>query len=316
MPGELPNLLIAGVTRAGTTSLFQYLAQHPEIFPARIKEPDYFTPVKSGDHPMSFDEYRRLFAGARDERYRMEASAGYFFGGPEVLANILTTLPEPRAIVSLRDPVERVWSIYHYKISRSVMEDSVGFDEFLDRCEEVLRLGRDATVGSPYRPLITGAYADFLPEWVEAFGPRLRVLLFDDVQKRPQETVRELLAWLELEADHADEFSYGARNPTIQTRSVKLLRLATAVNRLTGQRLTRHPLAQRSVHKAFQQVAGRKTAKTTMDDAARARLNAIFAEPNQRLAEQLTTLGYVELPNWLAPGTLASQPAVDRGARS
>lgn len=306
MSGELPNLLIAGVTRAGTTSLFQYLAQHPDIYPARIKEPDYFTPVKADGAAMTFDEYQRLFAGARGERYRMEASAGYFFGGPEVIANILATLPEPHAIVSLRDPVQRVWSIYHYKISRSVMDASVGFDEFLDRCEEVLGLGRDATVGSPYRPLITGQYADFLPEWVATFGSRLRVLLFDDVQAKPQETVRSLLDWLELDADCADEFSYGARNPTIQTRSVKMLRMATAVNRLTGQRLTRNPLAQRSLHKAFQQVAGRKTEKATMDDAARERLDAIFAEPNQALAEQLTALGYVDLPPWLA--TTKKQP--------
>ena len=117
---DAPFLFIAGVPNAGTTSLFAYLAAHPRIAPAWIKEPGYFVPPECHLHqPMRFgttpfETYLKEFAveRARDpEPIRVDGSTLYFTypGTPE---RIQAIVPNSRAIVSLREPVTRLESCY------------------------------------------------------------------------------------------------------------------------------------------------------------------------------------------------------------
>src|SRR5712691_212635 len=71
-----PNFLIAGAGKAGTTSLHEYLAQHPDVFMSTFKEPNYFVPGYGYDN---WEDYLALFAGARGETAVGESSTGYLF---------------------------------------------------------------------------------------------------------------------------------------------------------------------------------------------------------------------------------------------
>lgn len=115
MPGRWPNLFIAGTPKAGTTSLYRYLAQHPAIYMTPEKEPHFFDDAFRDTEPgtearqQAREAYLSLFDDASDERYRGEATPGYF-AKPGVFERIADRCTEPRFIVSMRDPIAAIHS--------------------------------------------------------------------------------------------------------------------------------------------------------------------------------------------------------------
>ena len=105
-----PNLFVVGAPRAGTTSLYHYLRQHPEIYMSPLKEPHFF----SHSNPQSDtvvkhqDAYLRLFDAARGEKLRGEASPAYL-ADPDAPARIKDASPEAKIVAVLREPVSRAF---------------------------------------------------------------------------------------------------------------------------------------------------------------------------------------------------------------
>src|SRR3954463_13629169 len=93
---RLPNLVIAGVAKAGTTSLFNYLAQHPDICASDVKETRYFEPLRYGEVLPPIESYTAHFRHRQGERYALEATPTYFYGGRDVPPGIRVTLPPGR----------------------------------------------------------------------------------------------------------------------------------------------------------------------------------------------------------------------------
>ncbi len=126
--GRLPNLVIVGVSRAGTTSLFNYLGQHPDVGSSEVKELRYFTAVRHGQALEPLASYAAHFRG-RTQTYAMEATPGYFRGGHAVASALDETCPSARALVCLRTPVDRCWSWFRFVKSRDRIPKDMSFGE-------------------------------------------------------------------------------------------------------------------------------------------------------------------------------------------
>ena len=129
----LPNLLIIGVPKAGTTSLFSYLNLHNQVFGSSPKEPGYFHPLRWGEELSAITKYEKAFTGYSNQKYAMEATPGYFYGGQKVSNKMKKLLPDSRVIVVLRDPVQRLFSFYKYKLSLGHIESGLSFDQYLEK---------------------------------------------------------------------------------------------------------------------------------------------------------------------------------------
>lgn len=110
----LPNLLIPGAAKSGTTSLHGYLKQHPDVFMSDWKEPHFFSNPEF--YAKGIDEYAKLFADAGDARIRGESSTTYF-QFPHVVERIQASLPACRFIFVLRNPIDRTESHYRWLVS-------------------------------------------------------------------------------------------------------------------------------------------------------------------------------------------------------
>lgn len=119
-----PNFIIAGFPKCGTTSLFHYLKQHPEIFMPKQKELHFFTQpqifklnkgpkdkVVKQPHIKSEKEYLELFKSVKDEVAVGDASPSYI-NYPENFGMIKQYLNDPKVIVIVRDPIDRAYSNY------------------------------------------------------------------------------------------------------------------------------------------------------------------------------------------------------------
>jgi hypothetical protein len=116
---RLPNFLVIGAMKAGTTSLWHYLRTHPQVFMPDVKEVMFFDPRHNWSRGIGW--YERQFQGATDRQTALgEASTSYtkFPVVREVPARIASILPDVRLLYVLRHPIERMQSHYLYALSR------------------------------------------------------------------------------------------------------------------------------------------------------------------------------------------------------
>ncbi|MGZ4150451.1 MAG: sulfotransferase family protein, partial [Actinomycetota bacterium] len=247
----LPNLLIVGVPKAGTSSLFAYLAQHPDICPSSKKELGYFTGGSQDGRSGPVEDYERFFTGCAGQRYVMEATPRYCYQGTPVLRAIRETLGSPRLLLILREPVERLWSAYTFQRSLGHLGGVASFEEYLDACEAARR-EHPSILDQGYRKgLSIGMYGEYLGGWCEAFGRDLRVLWFDDLRADPAGVVRDVAAWLGVDPEAAASLSYGARNPTVHPRSVALAKGAAVGRGLSRKLFSSAPALRRRLRDTY-----------------------------------------------------------------
>jgi hypothetical protein len=180
----LPNFLIVGAPKCGTTSLYQYLRQHPDVYMSPLKEPRYFPcfgvlPGESGVRDRA--EYERLFDGAKTERAIGEASPNYLHA-PQAAERIAAELPDAKIIVSLRNPADRTYSSYLGRVRRGAEKRPV----------------EDASQPGNYF-FDASLYSDALARYFAIFGKsRVKVLLFDDLARDTAAALRDLCAFLDI----------------------------------------------------------------------------------------------------------------------
>jgi hypothetical protein len=211
----LPNFLIVGAAKAGTTALYHYLRQHPDIYlPERIKEPMFFCGISEERYNgpgriyargkiATPEEYAGLFQEANGHRAVGEASVPYLFYHQDTIRGIRAHLTTPpRIVISLRHPAQRAYSNYLHHV-RDGVED-LGFEDAL--AAEAQR--RDAGWWWGYQYRAGGRYTAQVAAYLEAFGEeRVHIVLYDDLKARPLETVRGIFAFLGVDAGFAPDMS-------------------------------------------------------------------------------------------------------------
>lgn len=222
-------MFIIGAAKSGTTSVYEWLKAHPDVYMSPSKEPRYFAPDLYGGHPHDFrhgvDEqrYLDLFAGATTEKRLGEASPRYIYStdAPRLIHDFQ---PEARIIALVRNPVEMIYSLHNQRVSEGI-EDITDFEEAL-AAEDDRRQGRRAVprMVNPKMALYRdqGRFGEQLARWLEVF-PRdqLHVILFDDLANEPAETYRSVLAFLDVDADFRPA-SFAAQNLSWTPRSSRL----------------------------------------------------------------------------------------------
>jgi hypothetical protein len=219
-----PNFFIVGAARAGTTSLWHWLRQHPDVYMPREKEPHFFCQANRPPWAAATeDAYLKLFAGARRETAIGEASTGYL-GTPDAATAIRTRYPDARIVIALREPVERVHSLYRFNCALGV--------EWASTFERALRLEDQRAASARFardNPYFSAAYlyfrAGFLAENIarfqQLFAPdRIHFVVFDDLRRDPPGTMKSLCRFLGVDPDARIDFE--AQNPSAFPYSVRL----------------------------------------------------------------------------------------------
>lgn len=222
----MPNLFIIGAPKCGTTSLYEWLKGHPDVFMAPFKEPCYFArdlAFETSSYYFRYDadreRYLALFAGAGTEKRLGEASTRYLYSkdAPRLIA---AEAPDPRIVVMLRNPVDMMASLHAHKLA-SGTEDLAELGDAV-AAEEDRRSGRRLPPNS--NPLLStylerAMFGDQLARWFDVFGrERIHVMIFEDVVREPAADFRALLEFLDLDQAYLPT-SFAAHNPAHGSRA-------------------------------------------------------------------------------------------------
>jgi hypothetical protein len=196
---DLPDFLVIGAQKAGTTALYAYLRWHPEIGGPFWKEVSFF------DRHWARGEawYRGQFPLRRHGRLAGEASPSYVFH-PLAPDRVASLVPDVKLIVLLREPGDRAYSHYQHEVA--LAREPLSFEDALEAEDERLRGEVERLSADPkafsfawwnHTYASRGLYADQLELWFELF-PREQVLALttDELGARPAETYATVLSFL------------------------------------------------------------------------------------------------------------------------
>jgi hypothetical protein len=271
-----PELFVVGAARAGTTSLWDYLDQHPQIFMSRMKEPHFFCKAKPRFVPTVSDEeaYLRLFEDARPGQLRGEASPSYL-RDTEAPAAIARVRPDARIVIVVREPAGRAYSDYWHRVRYGRQSRPFG---------ELIRTALDAplarTPGTSF--LRGGLYAEGVERYLATFGDRVLVLFTEELAADTRRELGRTLQFLGVDSAAADRTRLRVRNATSVPRNA-LLRRAYGSPRLRS--IGEH-VVPKALHRHLERLLLRRNGVAPMDPDVR-RLLEDFYEPEVRALERL-----------------------------
>ncbi len=296
-----PNFLIVGAARSGTTSLYNYLKQHPDIYMPKHKEPLFMTSeiyanlserdprrhLNDDAKVYTYEDYLCLFADAMNEKMLGEASATYLYYYESAIPKIKYYLDDPKIIIMLRDPVARAYSSYG-NIVRDGAE-SCSFDEFLEQEETRKRENWDIL----NMPVSNGLYFAQVKAYLDNFTD-VRVIIFDDFKKDTFTVTRETYAFLGVDSQFTPDV-HEAFNQSVRSKYKLIEYLLNKDNPL--KRAVR-PMLQRLVSRRTTEKIGRRLREGTSDQMnpnTKAFLKQVFHDDILRLQDLLSR----DLSAWL-----------------
>jgi hypothetical protein len=297
VPCKLPNLIIAGVHKAGTTSLYTYLAKHPQICPSFKKEIGFFAPLMFGKSVSELDAYAQYFNHCGNERFRMEASPSYLYGKEAIASAIKQAIPKAKIIVILRDPTDRLVSFFSRAVSKAALPAGVDFQKYVSTSARKL----DSAEHDVYsRGLREGMYIEYVPAWRRIFDRDLKIVFFDDLQQDAFALVKDICAWLELDATCFESKDFTIENKTQQYRSGRLHRYLRGVYSKNEAYWRKHQRLKQRLRNFYNLVNADKSSRLkSIDDEAVRKLRAMYEPYNKELRMFLESISQTSLPRWL-----------------
>ena len=312
-----PNFFIVGAPKAGTTSLYHYLDQHPDIYMSPIKEPCYFsfearpenfepslrlravqmeadvrkylhgpmTQKLSGGMVSEWNDYLRLFAGATTQQAVGEASVNYLWSKTAAVA-IADRIPQAKIIMVLRSPIDRAFSQYLHNVSDGHVTEP--FRDYVRTC--LRRSGEGLGIHEPF--LEMGFYADQVLRYLSHF-PRehIGIWFYEETKKQPKSFMQEVLEFLEVDSAFTPDTSKRYNQPRI----ARLLKPNQILQRLGVWKMLRG-IMPGPLKSAMQSALYRPTGSVIMTPADRALMLDFYRNDIRRLEEILGR----DLSRWLA----------------
>lgn len=296
----LPNFLIIGAPKAGTTSLYRYLRQHPQVFMSPAKEPNFF--AFGGDAPPDFngpgdrdepttldlETYQRLFANVTNELAAGEASTVYLYS-PDAPQRIHATIPDAKLIAILRNPIDRAFSNYLH-LRRSQREPLPDFGQALQAEAE--------RIANHWKPFwyyqAQGLYGQQLQRYLQYFErDQLGIWLFDDLKNDELGTIRDIFTFLGVDPTFQPNTGERVRVTPPVPKNQWLHNLLNRPNPLKA--IAKSILPQGLRAQVSAQVNQKNLTKPKPTERDRAQLIAAYRDD----IEQLQTILHRDLSHWL-----------------
>lgn len=225
MTTEHTYLIIAGATRCGTTSLFLYLADHPQVCRSPVKEvrffldPDYPLPAHC-PYESGLSSYVSLFRGCTDyRRVRLEASPDYLYSSGTAQRLAASRL-NVKLVFILREPIQRLFSWRRFAIMRGLIETDTTMDEFV----EMQARGAEVECAPYYfRVLHQGRYSEYLSRFFDILPPEdILVLWFEELALGPRKAATATAEFAGISPDFFTTYEFNIHNNSRKIRNQNL----------------------------------------------------------------------------------------------
>lgn len=186
------NLLIIGTQKAGTTSLYEYIKQHNDIYFSDIKEVTYF--VQDELYSKGEEYYHSFFQSHNNEQVSASAYV-HMLPCQKCPERVKVYNPDMKFIVMLRDPVERAYSAYKYAIKNGWEDEKNSFEDTIELEKERIKKEQyDLTY------FYNGLYTKHIVHWQKYFPEKNFLIIQDtELKNNSKEVLKKVFSFLEIE---------------------------------------------------------------------------------------------------------------------
>jgi hypothetical protein len=187
-----PDFISVGVNKAGTTYLYRLLLQNNKFFKAKEKEIDFF----HGEDVYDINKYLSYFQKAKNDQIAYDLTTTYYFKG-KVFQQITKEFPDTKIVIFLRNPVKKAISNYHFNNflynTKYSLEDNIQTYKDKPSCDF-------NTYEHPHIKIIESSfYFKIFEKWISFYKENLKVIIFEELIKNPQEVMDDLHDFLNIE---------------------------------------------------------------------------------------------------------------------
>ncbi len=207
----LPDFIIIGTARSGTTSLYYNICQHPCVLPAAYDELGFF----DSNFHLGLNWYRSLFPTLfskwmvkHNKKFAITGEdTPFYIWSPLVAKRILKILPNVKLIVLFRNPIDRAYSNYHLGVRAGSenlsFEDAIQVELNQLKNNEIKPENKLEKYTTPRSYIAKGFYADQLKIWLKLFNDeQLFIISTEDFESKPQETLDKIYDFLQIPKNH------------------------------------------------------------------------------------------------------------------
>jgi hypothetical protein len=296
-----PNFIVVGVPKAGTTSIFHYLSQHPDIYLPGTTELRYFNRFEMLDNLSGpndkfsrnmickdWKEYMSYFKGHVNESAIGEITTSYLYT-PKSIDRIKEELgPNTKILVLLRNPVERTYSNYLYYKRRNLEKGT--FKQALEEEASRKKAGwNDAWLSKDH-----SLYFNKINHLIESSMP-FKIILFEDFIENPKETVKDLFSFLEVDTDFIPsniDIIYNKGGEYFQKEIIEWMQYPSALRKTLKKLIPEFFIEKLRIKR--DQFISNNTIKPDMDSQIRSELFNYFSEDVYNLAEKTN----IDISKW------------------
>lgn len=250
--GDYSYLIVGGTTKAATTSLFAYLADHPAICSASYKETRFFL---DRDYPLpskyrykgDVEEYELLFPHCDETQLRLESTPDYLYC-PRALERIAEFLPHAKLVFSLREPISRLISWYRFAKQIGKLPQTLSFDAYVQllfnatdsvrkpdsqlwegfvtpKIAQLHNTDEKPVHEQHLQTLKQGCYAIYLDPYFKQFGSaRIHILFYEDLVAHPSNVLADISHFAGIDAHFYRDYAFKVENRTETMKNSELHR--------------------------------------------------------------------------------------------
>jgi hypothetical protein len=220
----LPNLVIAGAPKCGTTSLFNWLADHPDVGSPEKKELFYLLDKdfwiidkKFNYHTHGLEGYKTYFDHCYNKKIVMEASTPYIYQNTS--REVLKTFhSKPKIVFVLREPSQRLFSNYKYFYNnKATQKTELTFTQYVHRVMNKEVSGGNQQVTDAFNH---GCYITYIRQWLNDLGAEnIRIVFFENLISDPLAEIKNLSSWLGIDQGFYSNYVFKADNASFELKS-------------------------------------------------------------------------------------------------
>jgi hypothetical protein len=212
---RLPDFIIGGAPRSGTTWLYTLLSQHPRIYMAQPVKPEPKFFLVDEVYQKGLNYYSKWFQGAAVDQVAGEKSTNYLESATAA-GRIKKDLPWIKLIFILREPVERAYSNYLWSRMNGLEKEDFATALSLEQ-EREKGLPESLRYARPYAYFSRGLYANMLAQYLKHFSSdQILCLKYEDISDQPEGLICKLSQFLEIDLDPESARTVGTINPSVK----------------------------------------------------------------------------------------------------
>ena len=299
------HAIIAGTNKAGTTSLFRYLSDHPDVCPSKVKETNFFESEISDEGQDKIARYWTYFDSCvSGSSVCLEASPKYMSLGEDVALRIRDVLSDAKLIFILREPASRLLSYFirNKQTGFHARMAQLNLDEFVTLVEEASRMSKRPEDEGPgqnaYLQFEKGCYVKYLDEFNAVFDRNaICVVFFDELVSDPHGCIARVAQFLGIATEFYGDYVFQVENKARSYRFSGLQHVGSKLNVLMEPLLNQYP----GIRRALRSILSAKAESAPyIDSSFRERLDSLYKSHNVALAEWVgTQYPNLYMPAWL-----------------